>query len=458
MRRSVLSFGLSSLAIVTLAGCTGDDTNPAVPDSGSPSDASSDGTTGHADAAPDGSVEPTDSAAGDGGQDGGPGADASDASVGPFLLLSYYYDGYTSTGYSAFDVPSATQQGSLSYPSNGGGGINVSTALAPWVLEQGNDLVLRMDPAAPWKAMSSWSLATVPPAPDSMGNVDPFAVAEVGSKAYVLSYASDSIAVLDTSQAYDAGAPTELIPLVPDGGANLQGMALAYDASQSKIWVVLGNANSPAYPPLCAPEYHPTVVAIDTTSDTLVSNLTYTLQGYGLAFGTQAVVFDSANDRLLIASEGCNDPADAGDGGVTDGPLDEAYIEQVPLSGSDAGSASILLHLSPANSPTAFIWGDSTHAYLQMATGTTYAWDSTQGDTLGAAIPNAPDTFVWDGHGLLGPKSMPVGEDGGVSFAVISVDPADGGVTTIATDPFTPAPADPFAQEAWQSIDLWPHP
>jgi hypothetical protein len=460
MRRSVLSLGLSSLAIATLAGCIGDDTvGPLpVPDSGSSSDASGmDATTGPGDAgtdAADAAPLPSDS-----GQDAAVDAalDASDASVGPFLLLSYYFDGYSDTQYSAFNVPAATVQGGLGYAQYG---VNVSTNQAPWILEQANDLVLRMDPSAPWQPTYSWSLANVPQA-TTFGNTDPFAVAEVGTKAYVLGYATDYIAVLDTSQAYDAGAPTKVIALVPDPDASgdLEAIALAYDASQSRIWVILGNANSPAYPPICAPEYHPFVVAIDTTTDEIVSGVQYSLQGYGTPLATNAVVFDSANDRLLIATEGCDDPVDAGEAGVTAGTFDEAYIEQISLApGADAGTDTILLALSPSNSPAALVYVDETHAFIQTGNGTTNAWNPTQ-PTLGPAVANPPDTFVWDGQGhLLGPQSTLLPNDGGVSIAVVAVDPMDGGVTTLATNPFTPLPANPFAQQTWQSVDLWPHP
>jgi hypothetical protein len=454
MRRSVLSLELSSLAIVTLvtrAGCTGDDTNPAVPDSGSSADAGpgTDATVGPEDAGRD-AAPPS-----DGGEDAAP--DAADAAIGPYLLLSYYYDGYSDTEYSAFDMVTASVQGSLGYAQYG---VNVSSNTTPWVLEQGNDIVLRMDPNQPWKPTSSWNVGNVPQA-TSFGNSDSFAVAEVGNKAYVLGYATDYIAVLDTSQTYDAGEPTKTIALVPtpDAAGNLEAIAIAYDASQNRLWVVLGNANSPAYPPLCAPEYHPFVVAIDTTTDAVVSGLQYTLQGYGTPTATNAVVFDKANDRLLIATEGCNDPVDAGDGSVSTGAFDEAYIEQISLgAGPDAGADTILLTLSPSNSPAALVYVDSTHAFVQTGNGPTNAWDPTQ-STLGAVISNAPDTFVWDGHGhLLGPQSTLLADDAGVSIAVVAVDPLDGGVTTLATNPFTPVPANPFQQQVWQSVDIWPHP
>jgi hypothetical protein len=449
MRRSVLSLGLSSLAVVLLAGCSGDDTNTPSPDAGSATDAGPDATTGSSDGGNDAAPSPSDA-----GPDAEP--DAADAAIGPYLVLSYYYDGYADTEYSAFDTVSGTVAGGLGYAQYG---VNVSTNTSPWVLEQSNDLVLRMDPTQPWKPTSSWSLANVPQSAVSFGNEDPFAVVEVGNKAYVLGYASDYLAVLDTSQTYDAGAPTKTIGLVPnaDAGVALEGIALAYDAAAGRIWVVLGNANSPSYPPICAPEDHPFVVAIDTTTDTVVSGLQYTLQGYGTPLATNAVVFDSANDRLLIATEGCNDPVDETDGAVNPGAFDQAYIEQISLAGADAGANTVLLTLSPSNAPAALVYVDDTHAFVQTENGT-FAWNPTQ-STLGAAITNAPDTFVWDGHGhLLGPRSTLLADDAGVSIAVVAVDPLDGGVTTLATNPFTPVPANPFQQQAWQSVDIWPHP
>jgi hypothetical protein len=467
MRRSVpsaCSLSVSSLTILLVVGCSSSSSGgPGEEDAAGPSSDAApgpDATTG-ADAGTDAS-----SPVSDAGHDASEAVDASDAavvdasdaSIGPYLLLSYYYDGYNDTEYSAFNVPSATVQGSLSYAQYG---VNVSTNTTPWVLEQSNNLVLRMDPNEPWKPTSSWSLANVPQESSYGSNTDSFAVAEVGTKAYVLGYASDYIAVLDTSTTYDAGAPTKTIPLVanPDASGQLEGIALAYDASQSRVWVVLGNANSPSYPPICAPEYHPFVVAIDTTTDEVVSGLQYTLQGYGTPLATNAVVFDSANDRLLIATEGCNDPVDAGDGAVGAGAFDQAYVEQISLgAGVDAGRDTILLTLSPSNSPAALVYVDATHAFVQTGNGPTYAWNPTQ-QTLGAAIPNAPDTFVWDGQGhLLGPRSTLLPNDAGVSIAVVAVDPLDGGLTTLATNPFAPVPANPFNQQTWQSVDIWPHP
>jgi len=474
--QSAFSLGFSSLAIVMVFGCSSNSSgSPAgEEDSGPSSDAASgsDATTASeagtdasphvSDAGHDASeaVDASDAAVVDASDAAI--ADASDAASGPYLLLSYYYDNlYTNTEYSAFNVAAGTVQGNFHYAQ---GGVNVSTNTTPWVLEQNNQLVLRMDPNQPWKATSSWSVANVPNESSYGNNTDSFAVAEVGTKAYVLGYGSNYIAVLDTSTTYDAGAPIKTIPLVADADASaeLEGIALAYDATQGKVWVVLGNSNSPDYPPLCAPEYHPFVVAIDTTSDDVVSGLKYTLQGYGTNNTTNAVVFDSVNDRLLIATEGCSDPVEASDGSVSAGAFDEAYIEQISLgAGVDAGADSeILLTLSPSNYPTALVYVDETHAFVQTGNGPTYAWNPTQ-PALGAPIPNAPDTFVWDGQGhLLGPQSTLLPDDAGVSFAVVAVNPVDGGLTTLATNPFTPAPSNPFIpyQQAWESVDIWPHP
>jgi hypothetical protein len=472
MRRSVqsafsLSFSILAIAILAIAmvvGCSSNSSGPpGEPDSGGPSSDAAPGTDA--------------TTAGDAGNDGASpvseaGLDASDAAVsdasetidasgGPYLLLSYFYDGYNNTEYSAFNVASASVQGGLSYAQYG---VNVSTNTTPWVLEQYSQLVLRMDPKQPWNPTSSWSLASLPNGSSYGNDTDAFAVAEVGTKAYVLGYGSNYIAVLDTSTTYDAGAPIETIPLVAnaDAGPELEGIALAYDASQNVVWVVLGNSNG-VYSDsvdgsLCGPDYHPFVIAIDTTSDEVVSGLQYTLQGYGTPDATHAVVFDSANDRLLIATEGCYDPVDAGEAGIVGGAFDEAYIEQISLApGADANRDTVLLTLSPSNSPAALVYVDETHAFVQTGNGPTYAWNPTQ-QTLGAEIPNAPDTFVWDGRGhLLGPQSTALA-DAGISIAVVAVNPADGGLTTLATNPFTPVPASGDYGGPWQSIDIWPHP
>jgi hypothetical protein len=448
MRRSVLSLGVSSLAIAFLAGCTTDDTSVAVPVDGGSSDA----------AGQDATIPPADSGArgspSEGGKDAATDAaiDAADAGIGPYLLVTYYYDGYDDTGYSAFNVATGETQGSVDY--TGTYGVAVSTNESPWFLDQGNNVVYRMNPKAPWEPTSSWEVSSLP-LNGSFG-VTPWSVVEVGTKAYVLGYASDSIGVLDTSSVSDGGAPTKAIALTqfaPDAGdagfGNLQATALAYDSAQNRAWVLLANTNSPGGYGVCGT--HPFLVAIDTLHDTVVSGVQYTLQGYGVPTASNVAAFDAVNDRLFVVTQGCNEAL--ADGGT--GPLVQSNVEQISLAGANAGTDTVL-SLGQASGQE-IVYVDATHAFVQTSNGTNEMNPATM--TLGAAVAHAPDTFVSDGKGnLLGPQSTLLANDAGVSIAVVQVNPADGGVTTLATNPFTPAPSNPFAQQAWQSVDVWPRP
>jgi len=455
MRRIVLS-AVSCLTISLLTGCTGDDTEVPQPDSGTTTppvgDAGSDSTlpgdAGDDGGAPEASAE---DAPGDSNV-----VDAADAApLTPYLLTSYYYGGgYSNTEYSAFDLTTNQTAGGLSYASYG---INQSTNTAPWVLEQANDLVLRMDPTAPWKPTSSWTVPEPKPSAGESTNSDPFSVAEVGNKAYVALYARDYIAVLDTSAVADGGAPTKSISLTQfvsdaDIDQNLEAIALAYDATRQRVWVVLGNGNNGAIPANgaytpCSAGFHPLVVAIDTTTDTIVPNVAYPLTGYDI-YPASAVAYDATGDRLLIASGGCEDVTNLSDGGVTVGPTIDSVVETIALAN---GTDTVLLNPAPQYT-SALVYVDSHHAFLESGNGTN-AWDPTS-PVLGALVANAPDTSVWDGKGhLLGPQTTSL-SDGGSSYAIVSVDPTDGGLTTLATGPFSPLPT----SYGWQAIDLWPRP
>jgi hypothetical protein len=370
--------------------------------------------------------------------------------------LSYYYQGYANTAQTAFDLTGRAIDGTFTYPDFGA---NVSTSAAPWVLEQKDDLVLRMDPKAPWKPLSSWHITEPKPGANDAGYgyTDPMSIVEVGSKAYVALYTRDYIAVLDTSQVQDGGAPTKSIDLSSlasdaDIDGNLEAIALAYDKTAGRVWVVLGNSNNGAIPPSgaytpCSPGFHPKVVAIDTTTDALVPGVSYTLSGYG-AYPSSGIAYDAKNSRLLITTSGCNDVSDAGDGGVNVGPTVEAAVESVSLTD---GTDKVLL--TPAPSYTSgLIYIDEHHAFLQSSSGTN-AWDPTS-TTIGALVAGAPDTAVYDGQGhLVGPSTTSLA-DGGSSYSIVSVDTADGGVTTLAASPFALTPA----SYGWESIDIWPKP
>lgn len=457
-------FGVLALSTADIAACSSSNSNvsPGVdaqaPDGSVPEASVPDGSAlpdaGPADAPSETALPPGDggaSDASDGSTDGG--------QVGPYLTLSYYFDSFNDSAYAVFDPTTGAALGSLTYAQFG---TNLSSNASPWVLEQVNDLVLQMNPVQPWKVQSSWSVAEPPPEPLEAGAEpysDAFSVAEVGAKAYVALFTRDYIAVLDTSTAVDGGAPLKSIGLSElasdaDVDHNLEAIAVFYDTTQSLVWVVLGNTDqavsSASFPYLtCVPGFHPLVVAIDPTTDTIVSGKTYSLSGFDV-FPASAVAFDQANDRLLVASQGCSDVTDENDGGVDVGPTIESYVEALSLA---TGTDTVLLNPAPPGA-TALVYVDSTHAFIESNSGVN-AWDPTQA-TVGDLIPNAPEAIVWDGQGhLLGPTTTSL-TDGGTSFALVSVDPVDGGVTTLATNPFTPTP-DP-SSFSWEGLDLWPRP
>ena len=83
---------------------------------------------------------------------------------------------------------------------------------APWLLEQGVDVVARLDAAKPWLVDSSWNVAE--DIPDVFSNANPQAViVGAGDKAYVLPYLRNAISVIDTSSAVDGGLPLKTIDL-----------------------------------------------------------------------------------------------------------------------------------------------------------------------------------------------------------------------------------------------------
>jgi hypothetical protein len=460
VRKIVLSLSLVGSASLGLIACTGDDTNNPLPvtDAGGDATVPADGAT---DAPAEATVPPTEAggndAASDGATDGATDGPTDAGPVGPFLTLSYTFDSFASSAYGVFNPTTGAALGGLTYAQFG---TNVSSNASPWVLEQANDLVLQMDPVQPWLVRSSWSVTEPPPEEAGAATYsDAFSVAEVGTKAYVALFTRDYIAVLDTSTVADGGAPLKSISLsqfVSDADVDhgLEAIAIFYDTTQSLVWVVLGNTNqavsSASFPYLtCVPGFNPLVVAIDPTTDAIVSGKTYSLSGFDV-YPASAVAFDQASDRLLAASQGCSDVTDESDGAVVVGPTINSYVEALSLA---TGTDTILLNPAPPGA-SALVYVDATHAFIQSNNGVNF-WDPTQ-TTLGDVVPNAPDEIVWDGNGHLVGPTMTSLSDGGASFALIAVDAVDGGVTTLATNPFTPTP-DPDSY-TWEGIDIWPHP
>jgi hypothetical protein len=392
-------------------------------------------------------------------------ADAAAPPKPPYLLLSYSYDNFSKTEYSAFSLTTGAIAGGLQYAKYG---TNMSGGQSPWVLNQAADVVMKMDATSPWKVVSQWNVALPKQNDAGMPNANPWSVAETSTKAYVAFYNRNTIAVLDTTQPADGGAPAKLIDVSSllqsdDSDGYVELTSAVYVPAHNRVYVVLGNIDLNKTDPkgyflLCA-NTKSAVAAIDVTTDTLASfgdagvdgsagAFTIPLQGVSPAPGT--LVYDAKNDRLLVMSQGCNEPlpddagADAGKG-----PLKGRLIEQVSLAD---GTTKLLYDATSAGFPALLVYADEHHAWVQMG-GVTSAWDPAS-TSLGAAITNAPDSFVYDGKGsLVGPRSNYLADGGFGGIDVIAVQTADGGVTTLGPSPVSK----PDPNGYFEGIDLWPH-
>ncbi len=443
-----------------LLACTGDDSavSPAeagvdsavAPEDGG-SDAGADASTGDSSSTADSSAS-SETGAGDGG------VDAGDAGA-PATRLLLSYNGSNSSVLAAFGLQSGTTDGFFTYPDFIG--TTSITPAAPWVLEQSTDVVGRLDPYHPWVVQSSWSVALGDYAQDagfSSSYADPLVVVAAGTKAYVLRYTRNLVAVLDPSQIADGGAPASTIDLSAQvqaaGDGYVEMSAGYYDATRQRLYVLLANIDrfdvaSNGYTQLCSAT-HPTLVAIDTTTDTLVSlgdggTSGYALPGYGAAFGAATMVYDAPNDRLLVLQTGCN--TGESDGGI--GPMVGRGVIAVSLAD---GSAQTVLDLTAAAYPSGLYYVDAHHAILTLDTA--YPWDPTT-STLGAPIANAPQAFDVDHQGNLVGITQATAADGGPGdWLVVSVNAADGGVVTLGTNPF---PSDAGVGPGYLGgAQLWP--
>jgi len=392
--------------------------------------------------------------AGDSATDAANDSSASDAA---HLLLSY--NGATSSELAAVNVASGAVDGRLAYP----GFIGTTTTLAPdpYLLEQANDVVARLDRTQPWIVRSSWSVKLADRLEGGAAYSDPSAVVVgVGNKAYVLRYTRNQIAIIDTSQTADAGAPLGTIDLAPllqahDSDGTVEQTAAVYVPSKGLVYVLLGNidrkkVSSDGFTILCA-QTKATIVAIDVATDKVVklaggdTTGAIPLAGYNPVLGA-GLWYDASEDRLLMMHAGCNQPA--GDGGA--GAVTSRMIEEVSLF---TGASRRLLDLNASGFPSAFVFIDPRRAIVQLDyTGfETFVWDPSS-PALGPAIPNAPDAFVYDGAGnILGVTS--IYGDGGVvtGIDVTSVRIADGKSTKLASNPFT------LSGGFVGGVDLWPH-
>jgi hypothetical protein len=388
------------------------------------------------------------------------GGDA-DAGTPPPSRLLLSYNGTASSELVAFGLQSKAVDGRMTYPD--WLGTAYVTSSAPWLLEQSTDIVARLDAQQPWVVDSSWSVAMndLTDAGHAQSYSDPDAVlVGAGTKAYVLRYNRNLVGILDTSKTLDGGVPTGSIDLSSEvqaaGDGYVQPVAGVYVAAQRRVYVLLANINrndvvDNGYDLLCS-QTTPTVVAIDTMTDTLVdlngsaAGNGWPLVGFSPVFGPAALAYDAqtgTNGRLLVLDAGCY--ALAGDGGV--GALTRREVESLDLS---TGTATELVDLTTQAFPGGLTYIDAHHAIVQLDTA--YVWDPTT-TMLGAAIPNAPDAFVYDGAGNLLGVTSDYGADGGFEgYAVVSVAVATGTVTTLGSNPFM------LTTGFLGGVALWPAP
>jgi hypothetical protein len=424
------------------AACTGDDVTYDKPEGGA-GDGSGDSTV----------MPPTDS-----------GGDALDAgSDAPTRLLMTQTAG-TTVELAAFNLATGMIDGRLSY--QGGAfpqALAFSTTAGPFMLGTDSDTVVRLDPTSPWKGTSAWSVKMNDTIDGGMSYADPVQIIAVSpTKAYVLRYNRNRIAIIDPSQSSDAGAPTGSVDLSGllqaddlDGAVDMAGAI--FDPVRKRLYVALGNVDLGRVDPkgfyiICA-NTKSTLVAIDTTTDYIV-NLggsgpggSVALNGRGPQFGfLGGVQFDAAGDRVLVMSTGCQDKLP--DGGAS--PMKGRVIEAVALS---PNMTQTLFDANAQDFPGQLLFLSPTKAVVQFGFGvfsTTYLWDPTQ-TTLGPALSTTPEVFAYDGkNAIIGPRAETV--DGGKAINVIgvSITSPEAGAALLGKDPFTKA------GDFYGNVTTWP--
>ncbi len=333
-----------SSSSVLVTACSGDDVTEGPADSGSAIDGSIRGS--------DGSFLTDSSAPTDG-------AVMTDAGVSrpPWTLLSINYK--SESDLTAFSLDAGAVDGVLTYPANIG--FASTTPTGPWLLEQSNDIVTKLDPSAPWRGGPSWNVRGSDGFDGGMPYADPYQVV-IGpaGKAYVPRFNRNGIAVIDTTQSGVASAPMKIIDLSKyldatdeDGVVDMVGAA--YVSTQHRLYVLLGTfdlylTDPVGYYTICG-AFHSKIVAIDTDTDALVSPVdggsgdtdAVTLSGYNAT----VLVPDLTRNRLLAINAGCNDQ------GVVDSGVPGALrMREVDALDITTGLATQALDLTSSGFPS----------------------------------------------------------------------------------------------------------
>ena len=356
---------------------------------------------------------------------------------------------------SVVNVETMAVDGRLSFES--AYGVTSSVGTDPYLLAGETDVVTRLDPREPWKAVASWNVRGDDGEDGGTPNANPVGVVPIScEKAYVLRFNRDRIAVIDPSDPA-GGVPSRYIDLkalkAQGDAKDLEMTSAVYVPEQKRVYVLLGNADltkfvtSGGVTKLLCSSLKPTIIAIDSETDQLV-NLGGTgmgggiaLEGYNPPLGSP-LVYDASQNRLLVLHAGCN--ADLGDGGA--GDMTRRRVEQVSLA---TGQVSTLLSLDAKTFPSSLAFASAEHAAVAFyADG--YLWDPRQ-TSLGAAISGGMDLIATDGRGaFIGTRQVYVDDGGTGPLEVVSVSASDAGdVKVVASDPFSQKGGYVAGVEAW---------
>lgn len=338
---------------------------------------------------------------------------------------------------------------------DGGSGVTSGAGNAdPWLLDQTADLVIRLDPRAPWRPLATWNVRSTDAV--TSASAAPAAVAQVScTKAYVPRFGRNRIAIIDPSAVVaGGGVPTGFVDLGPymQGGdtGTIDMTSAVWVPTKKRVYVLAGNVDRGVVAPngtLACTALRPSVFAIDPAADAVVSlggkgaGGSLELTGIDPPLGT-AMVYDPAFDRLLVLTGGCTQVT--GDGGV--GVTTRRLLEQVDLA---TGAVTTILDLSAEPRPTSLALVDPAHAFIGFGS-VALELDSSDGGSR-TVFPGGFDRVADDGRGgFLGAKHRS-SLDGGAVADLYAIPVADGGAKLVGSAIFT-TPAPNIA-----SVEPWPH-
>ena len=383
----------------------------------------------------------------DGGDSSAPSTCGNPTGAPERLLLTA--NGTSTSEVVAFNLGTKMVDGRFDFEA--GTGQSFSFGTDPYVVEQGGDVVARMNAQRPWEAVAKWNVAG-DDRTDGGPNAQPVSVVVPScKKGYVLRFESNKIAVIDTNHTGDAGVPESYIDLsslvqTDDKDGRVEMTSALYVPSKKLIYVLLGgwDRNKVAldgFTALCATS-KPSIIAIDPDTNMVVSlggtapGGGIALVGYSPALGN-ALVYDAARDRMLVFNSGCN--ADMGGGvagAVTRRTVDEANLatkqSKTLLTVNDLGYPGTLALLDGNRAALTFFFPNQA-----------FFWDPSA-PVLGPEIPGSLDYGAFAKNGdLVGGRRATI--DGGAVIQVRSVPytSGDGGsldaaaVQTLGTNPFT---------------------